>query len=54
MESSLLDPNRRILMAHVPQGLSTLADFSSGEASITLQRTANFYRLRTIFLSLDP
>ncbi len=45
--------NRRILMARVPQGLPTLADFSSDEVPIALPGDGEFLS-RTIFLSLDP
>jgi NADPH-dependent curcumin reductase len=45
--------NRSICMARVPQGLPTLADFSSDNVPIPLPSEGEFLS-RTIFLSLDP
>jgi len=45
--------NHRILMSRVPQGLPTLADFSSDEVLIPPPSDGEFLS-RTIFLSLDP
>lgn len=49
----LSQSNRRILMARVPQGLPTPADFSFDEVSITPPNDGEFLS-RTILLSLDP
>lgn len=45
--------NRRILMARVPQGLPTPADFSSDDVPLARPNDGEFLS-RTIFLSLDP
>ena len=49
----LPESNHRILMARVPQGLPTLADFASDEVLVTPPNDGEFLS-RTIFLSLDP
>jgi NADPH-dependent curcumin reductase len=53
MTIQLPKTNRRILMARVPQGLPTPADFSSDEVLVTPPNNGEFLS-RTIFLSLDP